>query len=183
MEPTGYKRLSRQEVTIVANPKKNVLFERFGPLSAVMLNGTELSPIWRISFVANFFTVPVYKTIQERFSISRPEFVILFSLSQQPNLAARDICLVTGLPKNSISRAVSTLIQAGYVNRVENNTNKREKKLSLSADGQAIVKKIVPLLESRQTAMYDALDDTEKQLFKKLITKMIAHMPSWIDKN
>ena len=166
----------------ILEPEKNDLDERFGPLSRVMLTETELSPLWRISFVANFFTMPIYKTIQERFSISRPEFVILFSLSQRSNLAARDICLVTGLPKNSISRAVSTLIKAGYVERDENDVDKREKKLSLSRAGQKLIAQIVPLVEARQTSMYDALDKNEKKTFKLLISKMIAHMPSWVDK-
>src|SRR6056297_3195135 len=89
--------------------------ERFGALSLTMLNDTEISPVWRISFVANFFTGPLYADVLERFDVSRPGFVILFSLSHQDNLDARDICRVTGLPKNSISRAVTELKAKGFV--------------------------------------------------------------------
>jgi hypothetical protein len=43
-----------------------------GPLSMNMLRDTELSPTWRISFVANFSTGPIYAALMEGLDLSRP---------------------------------------------------------------------------------------------------------------
>lgn len=156
------------------------LAERFGALSLTMLNETELSPIWRISFLANFFTGPLYAEVLERFGVSRPGFVILFSLSHEDGLVARDICRVTGLPKNSISRAVTELETNGLIARDTDTTDKRAKPLHLTGGGKALVAEIVPLFAARQAAMLSPLTADEAADLDRLMGKIIAAMPAWI---
>ncbi|MEM8552243.1 MAG: MarR family winged helix-turn-helix transcriptional regulator [Pseudomonadota bacterium] len=153
----------------------------FGPLSVVMLENTELSPAWRVNFLANFFVGPLYRELQERYGLSRPQFVVLYCLAQQPGLVARDVSLVTGLPKNSISRAVSELLNAGRVRRGTDDADKRAKPLSLTAQGDALLAEVVPLFIARQTAMLEPLDPDEKLMFQRLLDKIIDHMPTWVD--
>ncbi len=156
------------------------LAERFGALSLTMLNDTELSPVWRISFLANFFTGPLYAEVLERFGVSRPGFVILFSLSHEEGLVARDICRVTGLPKNSISRAVTELETKGLIARNTDTTDKRAKPLHLTGEGKAMVAEIVPLFAARQAAMLSPLTADEAADLDRLMGKIIAAMPAWV---
>lgn len=153
----------------------------FGPLSMTMLTDTELSPAWRISFVANFFTGPIYADLMERFDLSRPGFVILFSLSHEDALVARDVGLVTGLPKNSISRAVTELEAKGLIARATGTKDKRAKPLSLTPQGRALLEKVVPLFADRQAAMLAPLDAAERQEFDRLISKIVFAMPKWVE--
>ncbi|MEO0362440.1 MAG: MarR family transcriptional regulator [Pseudomonadota bacterium] len=156
------------------------LADRFGPLSLTMLNETELSPIWRVSFLANFFTGPIYAELQTRFGLSRPGFVILFSLSRKDGLVARDICLVTGLPKNSISRAVTELEAKGLIARDTDAADKRAKPLALTPEGRALLEAATPLFKERQAAMLAPLDGAEAAEFRRLISKLIFAMPDWV---
>lgn len=156
------------------------LADLFGPLSLTMLSDTEISPIWRVSFLANFFTGPVYAELHERYDLSRPGFVILFSLSQQKGLVARDICLVTGLPKNSISRAVTDLEVKGLIARDTDAEDKRAKPLSLTPRGDALLHKVMPHFLQRQKAMLAPLDTKEAAEFDRLISKIIFAMPDWV---
>ncbi|WP_349370406.1 MarR family transcriptional regulator [Salinarimonas sp.] len=158
----------------------SALTEAFGPLSLTMLTETDLSPAWRISFLANFFTGPIYARIQERYGLSRPGFVILFSLSQQDGLVARDICLVTGLPKNSISRAVTELEIEELIVRDTDAADRRAKPLNLTTRGRALLDEVVPLFEARQQAMLAALDEAEAAEFNRLMNKVVFAMPSWV---
>lgn len=158
----------------------STLASLFGPLSLTMLTNTELSPAWRVSFLANFFTGPIYARIQERFGLSRPGFVILFSLSQQDGLVARDICLVTGLPKNSISRAVTELETKGLIARATDAEDRRAKPLTLTAEGRALLAEVVPLFRERQASMLAALDEAEIAEFDRLVTKIVFAMPDWV---
>jgi len=160
--------------------KASALAGLFGPLSLTMLTDTDLSVAWRISFLANFFTGPIYARIQDRFGLSRPGFVILFSLSQQDGLVARDICLVTGLPKNSISRAVTELETKGLIARDTDTADRRAKPLNLTPRGSALLDEVVPLFKERQAAMLAVLDEAEAAEFDRLMTKVVFAMPDWV---
>jgi len=157
------------------------LADLFGPLSLTMLNDTTLSPTWRVNFLANFFTGPIYAELMERFGLSRPGFVILFSLSHQDGLVARDICLVTGLPKNSISRAVTELEAKALIVRDTDAADKRAKPLRLTAAGRGLLSDIVPMFEQRQREMFAVLEDHETREFDRLLHKIIAAMPNWVE--
>lgn len=156
------------------------LSDRFGPLSLHMLTATELSSIWRVSFLANFFTGPIYAELLETYGLSRPGFVILYSLSQRDSLFARDICLVTGLPKNSISRAVSDLESKGLLARETDTEDKRAKPLSITAAGRGLLEDVVPIFAQRQEAMLSVLDKQEIAEFDRLVSKVVFAMPSWV---
>ncbi|SDU15454.1 MarR family winged helix-turn-helix transcriptional regulator [Stappia sp. ES.058] len=159
---------------------EQALADRFGALAVTMLNDTELVPSWSISFIANFFTGPIYRDVGERFGLSRPEFVILFSLLQKPGLVARDVSLATGLPKNSISRAVSDLLGKALIERETDVGDKRAKLLRLTRAGQEVISQVVPLFEVRQTAMRAVLSAPERATFDALLAKMIHAMPDWV---
>lgn len=146
-----------------------------------MLNDTPLSAAWRISFLANVFAGPIYRDLAAKFDLSRPGFVILFSLAQQPGPVARDIGLVTGLPKNSLSRAVSELLGRGLIQRKTDSGDRRAKVLKLTASGQALLDQVVPLFEARLTAMVAAFTPEEAETFDRLLLKIIYAMPGWVE--
>lgn len=156
------------------------LADLFGPLSITMLVDTELSPAWQVNFLANFFTGPIYAELAERFDLTRPGFVILYCLSQRDELVARDICLVTGLPKNSISRAVTELEGKGLIERDTDASDKRAKPLTLTDAGKTLLARVVPLFKERQIAMRDPLHEDEAAEFDRLISKIIFGMPEWV---
>ena len=154
--------------------------DTFGPLSLVMLEIADLRHAWRINFIANFFTGPVYRQLGEQYGITRPEFVILYCLEHMPGLVAQDICRVTGRPKNSISRAVSDLLNKGYIQRGTDPEDKRAKPLTLSHAGWAILDRMKPIVKARQDAMRAALTEEELVQFDTLIQKMVYAMPNWV---
>ena len=160
--------------------RESAMVERFGTLSLMMLNDTPLIHAWRVNFLANFFVGPIYRELDEKFDLSRPEFVILFSLAQRSGLVARDICLVTGLPKNSISRAVAQLLAKGLVERRAGFEDKRAKPLVLTTSGRDKLESVIPLFKRRQADMRSALNESEQAQFDHLLEKMIYNMPNWV---
>ncbi|MCE8008156.1 MarR family winged helix-turn-helix transcriptional regulator [Aestuariivita sp.] len=160
--------------------RTQAMVDRFGPLSLTMLNDTGLSPVWRLNFLANFFTATVYRELSERFDLSRPEFVILYCLRQQPGLLARDVAQVTGQPKNSISRAISDLVRKGVITRDTDPRDKRIKRLSLTDAGSDLLARALPILLDRQATMHAALSEAEQAEFLRLLDKMIHAMPNWV---
>ncbi len=164
-----------------ANDQGAAMEAMFGPVAVRLLADQPLVHAWRISFLANFFTGPFYRALAESHGLSRAEFVILLGLSQQPNLLARDICLATGLPKNSISRAVSDLLQRLLISAETEAEDRRARRLTLTPSGAAILAEVLPMVETRQSAMRAALDPDEAATFDQLLLKLIAAMPEWVE--
>ena len=156
------------------------MVETFGPLSLVMLDSTDLRHAWRLNFMANFFTGPVYRNMVDQFGITRPEFVILYCLKHMPGLVAQDICRVTGQPKNSISRAVSDLLSKEYIVRGTDPEDRRAKPLSLTAKGDTLLAQLEPIMMARQTNMRSVLSEDELEMFDALLRKLVYAMPDWV---
>lgn len=157
------------------------LAERFGDLALKMLNDTELSDVWRLNFLANFFVGKAYRILEARFGISRPEFVILYCLSQRAGLVAQEVCDVTGLPKNSISRAVLSLLNRQLIERAPSPKDGRAKSLIMTDNGRRLIAEIVPIFETRQSRMLAVLDADEQRDFRRLLMKLIDGLPEWVD--
>lgn len=161
-------------------PDIEQLIETFGSLGVTMLDGTSISHVWRLSVLVNLFTGPLFKEIQEQFSIDRLSFVVLFTLRRQSRLAARDIVQATGFPKNSISRAISGLKKREFIVDRINLNDKRSKALQITESGKEIVDEILPMFERRQESMRSVLSSEERKIFDNCLEKIIYSMPQWI---
>ena len=146
-----------------------------------MLTAMPLAPAWRLNFLANFFTGRLYARLGAQVGLARPEFVVLYCLAQAPGLVARDVSLLTGLPKNSLSRAVRALLSRGLVARDAAGHDRRAKPLALTPAG--LLATVLPVITARQDAMRAALAPDESATFDALLTKMIAAMPGRVDES
>ena len=78
------------------------------------------NPCWlsfRLNFVAFRFNDPVYRWIETRYGLVRPEFVALYAVGLKDGVAAKNIVSSSGLPKNTLSRAIQKLLQRRLLKR------------------------------------------------------------------
>jgi MarR family transcriptional regulator, temperature-dependent positive regulator of motility len=135
------------------------------------------NPCWlsaRLNILANRFNVPMYGWIDERFGLSRPEFVVLFSLNLCPAASASAISTSTGFPKNTLSRAINRLLKLKLVSRHDDPADKRSFRLLLTAKGKAIVDEAIPRLYTQERVMMDCLDKSERATLATLMAKMVV---------
>jgi hypothetical protein len=85
------------------------------PLVAAVMDSPKTSLGFRLSYLANFFTGPIYRDVAREHHLSRSEFVVLLCLKELGALTAKDVCALTGRPKNSISQAVAKLGRSGHL--------------------------------------------------------------------
>ena len=161
-------------------PVEDALDRRFGPLARHMLVATPLSDVWRLSFVANSYTGPVYAALQAETGLGRAEFVVMFCLAQREGLMARDVVRLSGLPKNSISRAIIGLTGRRLV-AVVAGEDRRAKPLRLTGAGAALLDAWVPRFAARQEAMFAPLSPAERERLRALLERLADAMPDWID--
>ena len=154
---------------------------RFGALARHLFDEAPLAGIWRLSFLANFFTGPAYARLQAEHGLGRPGFVILYCLSERDGLMARDVVQVSGLPKNSVSRAVTDLVARGLVTAGSERTDRRAKPLRLTGAGRAQIAAALPTFAARQDRMLAALSPGERAELRRLLALVADGLPDWVD--
>ena len=146
------------------------------PTDILTINPIRLA--YRLNYVANFYSGPLYKEVEQRWGLSRPDFITLFCLLQLPGLLARDIVEICGRPKNSISRAVNGLLTQGYIRR-EDADGGRGQPLFLTAAGEAVAREIVPLFVSREARMLEPLTEVEREMLGTILSKLCLRRDGW----
>src|ERR1700680_3542276 len=105
-------------------------------LDAILKNNP-IPAAYRISYVANFYVGPLVAMMEKAFKLTRPEWIVLFCLTQQPRLNAQQISTVTGRPKTSIAGAVKQLQRKKLITRKADIADSRRRVLHLTEAGRS----------------------------------------------
>lgn len=144
-----------------------------------MLRANSLTSAWRLNYIANFYTVPFYLALEHKLGISRPEYVVLFCVTQNHDTTAQEIVSASGRPKNTLSMAIAKLERKGLIVRNRNKDDARRMELRPTAAGSAMYRKILPLLQDRERRMLQVLTAAERKQFDALLLKIARHVHEW----
>ena len=142
------------------------------------------NPCWftyRLNYLALRYNVPLYAWVEERYGLSRPEFVVIFSLGLLDGAYARDISASSGFPQNTLSRAIHKLNRLELISRTPDAEDGRRFRLSLTPAGRALFDESLPRFVSFEHMMLDALNHDEQQQLSTLMAKMVLASPQWPD--
>jgi MarR family transcriptional regulator, temperature-dependent positive regulator of motility len=144
------------------------------PMTAVKLWHDPCWLSFRINYLANLFNGPVYDAIAARHGLHRPDFVVLYSVGLKAGCAAKNVAASSGLPKNTISRAVQCLLRRRLIRRVADARDGRRYALHLTPQGQRIFDaELAPML-ARERALLSPLDEAERRLLCDLLARLVA---------
>lgn len=144
-----------------------------------ILDRNEIRLAYRISWLANFYSGPIYRKLERRPGLTRPEFIVLFCLAHAPGISAADICAATGRPKNSISRAVNRLLGDGRIRRRADPDDGRAVILDLTEDGRGLYERLIPEFRAREAAMLAPLTEAERADLDRLLGKLVHRADRW----
>jgi MarR family transcriptional regulator, temperature-dependent positive regulator of motility len=145
---------------------------------AVVNNGP-IKDAWRLTVWANCYVEPTSAAYTELFDIGRDEFNVLSCLACHGPMAAKTICVVTGRPKNSISRAVSRLEEKKMLKRKTNVDDRRESMLILNPAGRRLYEQVIPVAVERQRFMLQSLSDAERAVLDDILNKLMRVRHEW----
>ena len=140
------------------------------------------NPCWlsfRLNFVAFRFKDTVYRWIETRYGLVRPEFVALYAVGLKGGVAAKNIVASAGLPKNTLSRAIQKLLERRLLKRESDPDDLRSYVLALTPAGRAIFDETMPRMVQQQAAMLGALSEAEQKQLCELLDKMVIASPTW----
>lgn len=149
------------------------------PLTAVKLNDNPCWLSFRINYLALAFNTPVYEWIEQKFGLKRPEFVVLYSLFLKDGVAAKDICISSGFPKNTISRAVQVLLKRKLILRAADEADRRSFVLRLTGPGRACAEEALPMMVAREQLMLETLTKAERLMLCELLAKLVIKAGTW----
>jgi len=138
---------------------------------ATFLDVVEFRDAALLSFVTSAIIVPAYDEVKRDFGIIRAEYMLLLSLSHFPVLTAQDISRLTGRPRNSISRGVHRMLKEGFIERAPDPDDGRQAKLTITATGLELHKKIAYYVKSRQDQVLSVLQPDEREILVQLLRK------------
>jgi len=130
----------------------------------------------RFNYLGLRYNTPLYGWVQERFGLSRAEFVILYSLGLLDGVTASEIAASTAFPKNTLSRAVNRLAKSGLIARSEVASDRRQQILTLTRKGQGILDEAVPRFVAMEAEMLAPLSLVERETLSALMAKVVLGM-------
>jgi MarR family transcriptional regulator, temperature-dependent positive regulator of motility len=144
-----------------------------------ILRRNEIAFGYRIGYLFNHFAGPVYKWSSAELGLQRPEFATLFCAAHLGDITATDVVTLTGIPKNSVSRAVKKLVEERYLVSQADEADGRRAILKLTTAGQRVYERILPRFRERQERMMAVLSAAERAEFNRLLDKLVERDDDW----
>jgi DNA-binding MarR family transcriptional regulator len=108
-----------------------------------------------------------------RYGLDIPEWRVMATLGfRNEACSAQYIAQCTRTHKSTISRAVTSLLEHGLIERVENAEDRREFRLRMTHKGQALYEELIPRLLRREQEILSCLTAQERKEFARLLGKI-----------
>jgi DNA-binding MarR family transcriptional regulator len=134
---------------------------------------------FRLGYIANLFSGPIYKQMSARHGIGRPEWIVLFCLAGTDRVSANDVSPMSGRAKANVSRAVHKLLRLGLVSRMKDPNDARSAFLGLTRKGAEIYEATLPLFVEREAAMLAPLTLREIAQLDRLLGRLTLRDDGW----
>ena len=144
-----------------------------------ILDATAIPVAYRISFLTNFWREPLLRKMERDTGLIRPELTVLMCLSFRDDLYARDICEITEQPSNTVSRAVTSLVEKGYVIRTRDTIDTRRQVLNITSAGRAVHDDLMAGFARAEAKMLETLTAEECSALTALLDKLARDVNRW----
>lgn len=105
-------------------------------------------------------------------NLTIPEWRVLAVIAQADAVAARDVVRQTPMDKMTVSRAVASLEEKGFVARAPDARDKRVSAMSLSPTGRALFDRVAALAIQFEDELLATLDPNERSAFEHALAKL-----------
>lgn len=110
---------------------------------------------------------------QERYGLDIPAWRVIATLGfRNDPCSAQYISQCTRTHKSTISRAVTSLLNDGLIERAENEADRREFRLQLTRKGRSLYEELFPRLLRREVEILSCLSTQERRQFSSLLGKI-----------
>ena len=127
--------------------------------------------------LSNRLSASASRVYMRHFGVGVMEWRVIALLASWPGTTANQIGQVSGVDKSSVSRATHSLIQRGYLQAREDETDNRRTLLFLTPEGFALHDRVVVASLAREARFLDGFSEEERRTFFQLMKRAAANLP------
>ncbi|MCZ8164132.1 MarR family winged helix-turn-helix transcriptional regulator [Silanimonas sp.] len=127
---------------------------------------------YRLSVLSNRISADIAQLYETRYGMAIPEWRVIAVLAKRPGLSATEVAQRTAMDKVAVSRAVSSLLDAGRIQRDIDSDDRRKSVLRLTDAGKAVYEDIAPQALAYEQRLLGALRTDERQALDRLLARM-----------
>jgi DNA-binding MarR family transcriptional regulator len=128
---------------------------------------------FRLSRLAAEVSMALASEYAERYGLDVPAWRVMATLGfRETPCSAQFISQCTRTHKSTISRAVTSLLERGAIERVENEDDRREFNLRLTRKGRKLYEELFPRLLRKEQDILSCLSPREQKDFAMLLGKI-----------
>jgi DNA-binding MarR family transcriptional regulator len=127
---------------------------------------------FRLSRLTQSLNAQATEVLEREGPIGLTDWRVLAMIAGGGATSARDIVTQTGFDAAQVSRALRHLEDAGLVLTVRDSADRRMRPVRLTARGEALHARLVPIMQRRQDALLGALNPEERVAIFGIIDKL-----------
>lgn len=124
---------------------------------------------YRLNNLAERVSVALSRIYSREFDVSIPEWRILATLAEQPDMLAKEIAAQTHMDKVKVSRAVNALDRKSCLLKQKDASDSRAVLLSLNERGMSLYHSIAEKAIEWEVALLEDLKETDKEVLFELL--------------
>jgi DNA-binding MarR family transcriptional regulator len=145
-------------------------------MKAVNKAGLEQFLTYRMHVLNKLSERGISERYQAKLDISLPEARIIASVGSFGPFSVMDLARHANLDKSQASRSADALMQRGLLQRKASDEDGRVVVISLTDEGRALYRQVMPIARKWNADLFDCLDEGEKALFGRALDKVIANV-------
>lgn len=114
----------------------------------------------------------IQRTQAAGFDLTPVQFAALDAIAAHPGTDQARVAGAIAYDRATIGGVIDRLEQKGWVRRVVSERDRRARELSLTADGQAILSALLPIVRAAQDDILAPLSEADRTRFLKLARKL-----------
>lgn len=145
-------------------------------MKASAKTGLEQLLTYRLHVLNKLSERGISERYQDKLEVTLPEARVIASVGSFGPFSIMELARHANLDKSQASRAAEALIRQGLVKREPSAEDGRVVLVSLTAEGRALYRKVMPIARKWNDDLFESLDEQEKLAFGHALDKIIHTM-------
>ena len=129
---------------------------------------------YRLSVLSNTISRSIAEVYDREFGLNIWQWRVMAVVGETSGVSATDVAERTAMDKVAVSRAVSGLIELGYLTREASQKDARRSVLALTRQGQSIYRQIVPLALAYEKDLLKGIDKGELDALQNTLSQLAS---------
>lgn len=115
----------------------------------------------------------------KKYSLSPLDSVVMHSLKKHGRCNQEQLCSIVDIDKGRMARIMEQLEERGFIGRVVNISDKREKLIELTQEGHNMLHNIDSIFDEWNDVCFTDFTEEEKNQYQKFLARIAKNAMTW----